>query len=206
MITAQDLIAAMQLIQFDTQAAQAAMAPSPRVRLPQFDGTTPKQAGVLALTYPADDGALRIVLTRRQDSLRGHSGQISFPGGRRDPEDTSFTATALRETHEELGIPPDTIRIIGALGHFYIPPSNYDVYPSVGLMDTAPTFYPSPAEVAEVITASLQALLIPNNKQREKRSFKGFAMTVPYYNIKGHKVWGATAAMLSELEQRLRHV
>jgi 8-oxo-dGTP pyrophosphatase MutT (NUDIX family) len=202
MITHHDLQRALTLPEFEAQAAQWEMAPRPRTRLPHWEGVPVKQAGVLALIYPA--AGLHLVLTLRQASLRGHSGQISFPGGKRDPEDPSFTATALRETEEELGIPAQDITIVGTLATFYIPPSHYDVHPSVGVLEHAPTFHPNPAEVAAVIPFPLVDLFDPAVKQVEHRDFNGMTIRVPFYNIQGHKVWGATAVMLSELEHRLR--
>ena len=116
---------------------------------------------------------LHRVLTRRTDTLRGHSGQISFPGGRRDPGDESFTATALRETCEELGVCDPDIQVIGTLSTMYIPPSNFEVYPDSGLSAAAPDFTPNPAEVAEVFTFPLDALLDEQYKALEEWDFHG---------------------------------
>jgi 8-oxo-dGTP pyrophosphatase MutT (NUDIX family) len=118
------LRAAVELADFDPLPAQARMAPDPRrPRSEEAQGTPPRQAGVLALAYPEPDD-LRLFLTRRTERLRGHSGQISFPGGSRDPEDVSLTATALRETCEELGICNETLTILGTLSPVYIPPTH----------------------------------------------------------------------------------
>ncbi len=209
-INMEDVLAALALSEFDASSAQVNMAPTndgnerPRLPepLPENQGIPPKEAGVLALMYPAHSG-LQIVLTRRADTLRGHSGQISFPGGRRDPEDSSFQATALRETCEELGICQD-IQILGQLSEFYIPPSHFNVYPFVGYLDHTPQFQPNPLEVAEVFGFGLHQLLDNSFKFHEVRRFNGYHYNVPYYLVNAHKVWGATAAMLSELEGRLR--
>lgn len=201
-ITLDILRAALALDSFDYADSHLAMAPSNR--RPPEDGTTPREAGVLVLTFPAVDG-LRVVLTRRTDTLRGHSGQVSFPGGRRDPTDPSFIATALRETCEEIGVCEDVL-IIGQLSQIYIPPSNFMVTPVVGYTDHVPGFYPNPAEVAEVFVAPLGALLDPALKQLTYRDIPGGRVRVPYYALSGHQVWGATAIMLSEIEHRLRAV
>lgn len=204
-ITPDHVRAALRLEGFDAAGAQAVMAPYPRTRLKQYDGIPPRQAGVLALVYP-DAEHLYIVLTRRTDHLRGHSGQISFPGGRQDPEDADLRHTALRETCEELGLCEVVPEMVGSLESVYIPPSHYNVYPSVGLLVYTPDFQPNPHEVAEVIPLSLHALLNPALKAEEYHTYENVRVRIPYYNVDGHKVWGATAVMLGELEARLRAV
>ena len=192
---------------FDPASAQEHMAPKPRGVLPQNRDHPPREAGVLALIYPEPDDGLHVVLTRRTDELRGHSGQISFPGGKRDPQDASFTATALRETCEELGICDGVaITVLGMLSPFYIPPSHFNVYPTVALTEVKPAFRPNPAEVAEVFSFGLHQLLDSRNKHTEYHTYNGTRVRIPYYLVRGHKVWGATAVMLSELEHRLKSV
>lgn len=204
MIALEQVIHALSLPDFDVDAAHSRMAPVGRPLAPPT-GVTPRQAGVLALLFPYL-GDLHLVLTRRTDQLRGHSGQVSFPGGRRDPEDESFTATALRETCEELGICGDDVNVLGTLSPIYIPPSNFEVYPSVGTLNAIPVFIPNPDEVAEVFTFPLVQLLDDRLKFTEDWDFNGNSIPIRYYLINGHKVWGATAIMLSELESRLRAV
>jgi 8-oxo-dGTP pyrophosphatase MutT (NUDIX family) len=203
MITLDTLIKAVNILDFDPTAAYAKLAIPNRLRIPA-EGTIPRQAGVLVLTYPEADG-LHVILTQRTSTLRSHSGQISFPGGRRNPEDESFTAAALRETCEELGI-CDGIQIIGTLSKFYIPPSNFEVFPTVATLAERPTYYPNPAEVESVFTMPLELLLDPEMKLTEDWDFNGTQVPVTYYSVGGHKVWGATAFMLSELEARLHFV
>lgn len=205
MIALEQVTQAVQLPDFDWATAHLRMAPSNRPLVMPPPASPPRQAGVLVLLFP-ENGALQVVLTRRMDTLRGHSGQISFPGGQRDPQDTSFTATALRETCEELGVCDPDIQVIGRLSKMYIPPSNFDVYPTVAYLPQRPTFIPNPDEVAEVFTFPLDALFDDQYKAYEDRDFNGVKVSVPYYAINGHKVWGATAVMLSELEGRLRAV
>jgi 8-oxo-dGTP pyrophosphatase MutT (NUDIX family) len=201
MITLDHVYAAVNLPDFNAEAAQARMAP---MRPRTGRGENSRQAGVLLLLYPEADG-LYIVLTRRTESLRGHSGQISFPGGRRDLHDESFTATALRETCEELGV-CEGITIVGTLSPIYIPPTDFEVYPTVGYMPQRPLFAPNPDEVAEVLALSLAALLDERNKEVEFWPFQEMRLQVPFYRVGEHKVWGATAVMLSEFEHRLRAV
>ena len=203
MITLDILKKAVGLPDFDPTTAYANLAVPNRPRKPA-EGIVPRQAGVLVLTYPEADG-LHVILTQRATTLRSHSGQISFPGGRRNPEDESFTAAALRETCEELGI-CEGIQIIGMLSHIYIPPSNFEVFPTVATLPERPTYHPNPAEVESVFTMPLQLLLDPQIKLTEDWDINGMMLPITYYSVGGHKVWGATAFMLSELEARLRLV
>jgi 8-oxo-dGTP pyrophosphatase MutT (NUDIX family) len=209
MITFDHLQAALALTEFDAPTAQLKMSPNPRgdVRRNLHYDTPPREAAVLVLIYPHTADDLRLVLTRRTEKLAKHSGQVSFPGGRRDENDASFVATALRETCEELGFcDTSQLQIIGTLAQCYIPPSHFQVQPVVATLPFIPEFYPSPDEVAEVLTFSLLDLLHPATKQHEYWQMQGYNVSVPYYAVQGHKVWGATAVMLSELEQRLRAV
>jgi 8-oxo-dGTP pyrophosphatase MutT (NUDIX family) len=201
MITLDILTKAVNLPDFDPASAHAALEVPNRPRMPA-EGIIPRQAGVLVLTYPEADG-LHVILTQRTSTLRAHSGQISFPGGRRNPEDASFTEAALRETCEELGI-CDGIQVIGSLSHIYIPPSNFEVFPTVATLPERPTYSPNPDEVAAVFTMPLHLLLDPDSKLTEDWDFNGVMRPITFYSVGGYKVWGATAFMLSELEARLR--
>ncbi|MBL8163647.1 MAG: CoA pyrophosphatase [Anaerolineae bacterium] len=203
MITLDHLTRSLHLPEFDPIAAQLRMSPPGRGMRPA-DGSA-RQAGVLVLIYAEADG-LHVILTRRTEHLGKHSGQISFPGGRRDPHDASLTATALRETCEELGICDEPVQVIGALTPLYIPPSNYEVFPTVATLPARPLMTPNPEEVAEVFSLPLDHLLDARIKMQEDWDFHGVRVPIPFYAVQGHKVWGATAVMLSELEQRLRAV
>lgn len=201
-ITLDDIRTALDLPDFDVVTAQQPMIPATRRMYPD-KGENSRQAGVLVLLYPCDD-ELRFVLTRRTTTLRGHSGQISFPGGKRDQTDRTIVETALRETCEELGICDDGMAVLGQLSTIYIPPSNFEVFPTVAAIDTVPTFTPNPAEVDEVFSVPVAALLDERFKQSEESTFREEPVTIPFYGFHEQKVWGATAIMLSELEGRLR--
>ena len=130
--------AAVNLPDFDPVPALAQMSPLPRELMRELCPTPAREAGVLVLIYP-EESSLHVVLTRRTDKLRGHSGQISFPGGKRDPQDTSFAATALREVCEELGVGSEKITVVGQLSPIYVPPSNFEVYPIVATIPAPPS-------------------------------------------------------------------
>lgn len=194
---------ALDLTQFDGVAAQARMKPVPRATVrPSDQGGAPRQGAVLLLLFHRDD-QYRFVLTRRRDDLASHAGQISLPGGRRE-EGESLRDTALRETYEEIGIEPEAVTVLGCLQSLYILPSDFEVTPFVGWHPDSPAFVPQPSEVAEIIEVPLVELLYEDTRREEVWERQGFSMVVPYFQIGSHKVWGATAMMLSEFVERLR--
>ena len=205
MITFEHVAEALALENFDSYGARLRMAPAPRGW--QKRDHPPIPAAVLILVFAAEaDGRLKIVLTLRNAELRGHSGQVSFPGGRRDAQDRNLTETARRETCEEIGICGEQLSVLGRLPRFYIPASHHDVLPVIARCIGRPAFSPKPEEVAEVFAVALSDLLLPRYKSVERRLMRGINVRVPYYDVGGHKVWGATAMLLSELEARLRYV
>ncbi len=179
------------------RAAQMRMATRPRPDLEaRPPGHRPREGGVLILLYPKD-GRLHFPLTRRTETLGDHKGQISLPGGAREG-DEPLEWTALRETHEELGVDPRSVEILGVLTPLYIFPSDYYITPYVGTRPDCPTFVPDPLEVAEVLEVPLLTLLDPAIRQEEEWILYGTTTRVPFYQIGEHKVWGATAMVLSE--------
>lgn len=163
-----------------------------------------KKAGVLVLCFP-QKSAFCLVLTRRTDEVKYHPNQISLPGGQCEPEESPLDA-ALRETHEELGIAPKKIRVLGQLTPLYIPPSNYCVYPAVGIMDHPPSYNPRSKEVAEVIEVPLTHLLDDKNLLKEIWPLHGRNVSVPFYLYEKHKIWGATAMILAEFLDIIRPI
>lgn len=146
--------------------------------------------------------SLTVLFTRRTAHLRAHSGQISFPGGRVEPQDASPAQTALRETQEEIGIAPEQIELIGALPEYHTR-TGYRISPMVGVISPPFTVQADAQEVDAVFEVPLSFLLDPRNHQRHRRAFQGrmisyFAM--PYGE---HYIWGATAAMLVNLYRQL---
>jgi 8-oxo-dGTP pyrophosphatase MutT (NUDIX family) len=179
--------------------AQLRMAPRPgSLKLPTPQ-STPRKSGVLILIFPSKEtGELCFVLTRRTEIVADHKGQISLPGGAVDPDDQSIAHTALREACEEVGVCSDVMRILGPLTPIYIPPSDFCVQPYVAYMSQSPQFLPQPEEVAEIIEVPLPYLLDERNVVVEEWLLDDEVKQVPFFNIYGHKVWGATAVVLSE--------
>lgn len=157
-----------------------------------------KHAGVLILLYPHEQTVFTALMQRNHDG-HAHSGQISFPGGKKEPSDASLTHTALRETREEFGIDDSAVQVLGALTELYIPASNFWVLPAVGALPQRPHFNPDHREVAAIIEVPLPYLL---NKAIVKTKTitgsSGLTIEAPYYDVEGHVVWGATAMIISE--------
>lgn len=197
-----DVVArALNLADFEPQSAQARM--TPRLRLPPAEAPrNARLASVLVLLFPGDGGALHFPLIRRNEYPGVHSGQIALPGGRREAGET-FEQTAQRETEEEIGVRPDQVRILGTLYPLYVPPSNFEIHPFVGYVAEHPVWRPDPYEVAELIEMPLASIIDDRIKGRTTISRGGQSMEIGFYSIGPHQVWGATAAILSELEARL---
>ncbi len=184
------------------QAAQKRMSTQPRFGLEaRPPGHQPRQGSVLILLYPKD-GHLHFPLTRRTEKVEEHKGQISLPGGAREG-DEPLEWTALRETYEELGVDPQSVEVLGALTPLYIFPSDYCITPYVAARPDRPTFVPDPVEVAEVLEIPLLTLLDPAIRREEEWILHGIITRVPFYQIGEHKVWGATAMVLSEFAAML---
>ncbi|HET8728597.1 MAG TPA: CoA pyrophosphatase [Alphaproteobacteria bacterium] len=194
-----------------------------RRRLPRFDAPAPasrrkirgdhdlnpglrppaelRPAAVLVPLVEREDG-LQILLTRRTDHLAAHAGQISFPGGRVEPDDEDEKAAALRETEEEIGLPPERVEVIGRLDT-YITRTGFQIVPFVGLIRPPFTVRPDPHEVADVFEVPLDFILHPENPQRHSRMFQGserFYYAFPYHE---RYIWGATAGILLNFREAL---
>jgi 8-oxo-dGTP pyrophosphatase MutT (NUDIX family) len=146
-------------------------------------------------------GELHAVFTRRRDDLRRHAGEISFPGGRQDDDETDLRLTALREAEEEIGLPPDAVELIGALQPTPTIATNYAVYPFVGLIEPGHEWKPSAAEVAAVLELSLDDLR--NGYERQRMLRRGIPFRTDVYIVGDDLIWGATARMLTDLLERL---
>ena len=160
-----------------------------------------KKACVMGLIYP-EGNELRMAFIERTFSHPDdkHGGQISFPGGKLEPEDETYLIGALREVEEEIGIPPEQITVLGQLTDLYVFASNFLVYPFLGYMEHAPTFIPQLEEVASIVSFPIEKLLsadIVDTKDLEVRDF--VMKDVPYYKLNEHVLWGATAMITSEI-------
>jgi 8-oxo-dGTP pyrophosphatase MutT (NUDIX family) len=144
----------------------------------------------------------RLVLTVRTNHLQDHAGQVAFPGGRTDPEDTDAIATALRESEEEIGLERRLVTPLGFLDRFETI-SGYNITPVVARIDPDARLYPAPAEVAEVFEVPLSFFLEPANLRRYTMEFRGQRRDMVEFVHGGHRIWGATAAMVFNLLQRM---
>ncbi|MCD4697287.1 MAG: CoA pyrophosphatase [Bacteroidales bacterium] len=173
-----------------------------RLRLKELgfdmDTSTAIRSSVLILFYPKNRKTYTTFMLRQNyDGV--HSGQVSFPGGRKEAPDKTLIETALREAHEEVNIDPAQVTVLGTLTEMYIPPSNYLVLPVIGYSKTIPDFRPDKSEVAQIIESDINFLFDPKYKKETLLNVRGFEIEAPYYDVKGHIVWGATAMILSEL-------
>lgn len=157
-----------------------------------------RPGGVLLLLYP-HEGDIYIPLMKRPEYNGAHSGQVSLPGGKQEKEDSNLVETALRETHEEIGIPGSEIEVLGQLSEMFIIASNFRVFPTIGVTYEKPLLIPDQREVVKVLTPSLSELSDLSKRKVKTMHFPPYTIQSPYYDIEGEIVWGATAMILSEL-------
>ena len=180
--------------------AQWQMASSDRLlknfrRLPGKDA---RIAAVLILLYP-HNGSICTVLMQRPDYNGVHGGQISFPGGKREPEDVDVIQTALRETFEETGVDPSKVNLIGTLTPLFIPVSNMIVTPVAGWFNEEPLYNIKSDEVVFLFEADLKKLLNPSIIKSKSFEIRGEMVEIKYFDYDGNTIWGATAMILHEL-------
>jgi len=191
------------LINFDTLSTRIAMSPLNRIpeRPAELQGD-PRCGAVLAVLF-AKAEQLHVILIKRRDDLRHHPGQISFPGGRQEQNELPL-ACALRETHEEIGIPPDELIIAGGLEPAYICASDFVVYPFVAWHSGIPACIPDPHELTEVFKIPISRLCTADARTRAPKNIFGTEREVPGFSFSEHHIWGATAMLLHEIIERLK--
>lgn len=189
--------------------AQYRLAPPYRQRLTReyIAKQNPRVSGVMVLLYERN-GLLNLAFTQRHTYQGVHSGQMSFPGGKKDEADSDLIETALRETEEEVGVTRSQIDLLGSLSELYIPPSNFLVQPTVGFVGGEIQFVPQPNEVEKVVEIPVDFFLDYSNinMQTEITIFDGNTVRVPAYHYNGHVIWGATAIMLSEFTYIIENI
>jgi len=157
-------------------------------------------AAVLVPLHVGPDG-IHVVFTKRREDMRRHPGEISFPGGRREPDDADLLATALRETEEEIGLAAHEVEVLGALQPTPTIATGYSVYPFVGLIEPGRAWSLSPREVARVLELSLDDLRLGQGRRGPPRP--NLPIRTDTYVVGDDLIWGATARMLGDLFDRL---
>jgi 8-oxo-dGTP pyrophosphatase MutT (NUDIX family) len=156
---------------------------------------------LVPLFLDASSQAPHVVLTRRRSDLRRHAGEISFPGGRQDPDDAQLSVTALREAEEEIGLPRAQVDLIGELTAVSTFATGYLIHPFVGLIAAGQVWELSPREVDGVLELSLESLR--EGKTRTRLQRRGISFETDAYIVDEHLIWGATARIIEELLARL---
>jgi len=171
-----------------------------------FDNTEEDaiQSAVLILLYE-ENGVICFTLTERTQTVEHHRGQISLPGGARET-DEKLSSTAIRETQEEIGIYAYDVDLIGALSPLFVPVTGFIINPFVGIINANFDPQPAPEEVETVFSVPVNELLNDDNELQEKKNLRGYYVNIPYFLLSGHKVWGATAMILSEFKTVLKEV
>lgn len=157
--------------------------------------TTVRRAAVLLPMYE-ERGETYVLFTRRTDTVEHHKGQISLPGGAEDPGDSGPLETALRETEEELGIPPDQVEVLGILDDVYTVVSGFVITPFVGTIPQPVPLRVNPHEIAEVLSVPLATFRDPSRLRVEEREREGERMQVYFYYHGRHEIWGATGRIM----------
>lgn len=178
--------------------AQRRFAPVPARKGWQPDQQPPgaRLAAALLLIYPDDDG-LHVPLTLRRDDLPQHAGQVSLPGGAVDPGEDPMDA-ALREAHEEIGVDPSTVTVLGALSSLWVVVSNFLVRPYVGITSSRPDFQIEEREVARLVEAPMHHIRDTGRLHWRRVTRENMIVEYPYFDLDQERVWGATAMMLGE--------
>lgn len=203
-----DLLNNIKNAQLVGESAHAIYSPPYRELFSEAEilAKNPKLAAVNILFYLKNNTWYFPLILRSKNERDKHSGQISFPGGKKEKFDLSFRETAKRETSEEVGIPMHYIRIIRELSPIYIPPSNFYVRPYLSYTKKNPEFFLQETEAVDLIEFPVDSLLSLNGKPEMKLLPSSRGVAVPVINFKGHQIWGATSMILSELSILLKNM
>jgi 8-oxo-dGTP pyrophosphatase MutT (NUDIX family) len=205
-----ELISKIAILPLLGQEAHNKMSPLNRIqelKSIEIQKMNPRKAAVTTLFYPDKDYNTRLLLILRKTYKGVHSNQVGFPGGKEEKSDVSLMHTALRETHEEVGIAPEKIDLIMPLSEIYIPPSNFIVKPFLGIINETPLFTPQETEVEEIIEVLLTDFLDEKSVYLEKvNTSYNLSIEAPIFKLNNYTVWGATAMILSEVKELCKNV
>ncbi|MEX0663013.1 MAG: CoA pyrophosphatase [Balneolaceae bacterium] len=185
--------------------AQKKMLPVPVEESNARKRTAPVDASPSSVLIPIfidENNQLNVILTLRTSGIR-HGGQICFPGGRSEQNEEPL-ATALRESQEEIGLPPEDVQVIGSITSFYLHHTNNKIEPFIGFLEKKPKLTRNPNEVEEIITVELNILATEDKLINERWNLEHNSFDVPYWNIHKVPLWGATAMIMSELMELYR--
>lgn len=170
-----------------------------RIRLGDLGSLRP--AAVLVLVHPDDAGDARVVLMERPSYEGHHSGEVSFPGGKAEPEDVDLVATALREAAEEIGLDADAsdVAVVGRLDAVHVAVSGFAIHPIVAIAPRVPALVPHPGEVARIVSARVDAFLPGAPMPVVERPVRAWVLRYGIYPVDDLEVWGATARILGQL-------
>lgn len=163
-----------------------------------------KAAVLLPITRLEDSSGSQLVLTVRSENLKSHAGQISLPGGTCEEQDKDSIATALRESQEEIGLAADHVEVIGQLGELVLP-SGFLITPIVGIINRNMDFVAQPEEVADIFHAPLELILDVSAYRKFTIPFEGKDRTVLEIHYEDYRIWGATAAILFHLANKINN-
>ena len=175
--------------------------PERRTRDAPPPGRVGRPAAVLALLYPDETGECRIVLIERPTYDGHHSGEVSLPGGKSEPDDGGPAATAVREAEEEIGLDPAAtgLHVVGQLDPLWIPVSEFQVTPIIALARRRPVLTPAPAEVARILEPPVARFLPDAPVVMVERTVGAWPLRYAQFEVDGLPVWGMTARVLSQL-------
>ena len=187
------------------KSAHDTMMVTPRLPFPKINLVKKGiPASVLILLFPKNN-QWHFFLTKRTNTVNHHKGQISLTGGVVETGE-SLEGAALRETHEEIGVDKKNIHLIGSLSSFYIPVSGFEMFPFIGWVKTEPETSIHDKEVDRIFSSSIPEFMLDKTQKTKKDTLKGFPVNIPYFDMSGETVWGATSMILAEFKLILKEI